>query len=192
MDEFDQFESYDADAAEARAKAGGRIPPGFHHAKLIGAKRITSAQKQTPGWELTFEVTAGPFKGSEVTDKIWVTDNQMMRDNLAHFGKRLGLLVKTKDGKGLAKVEGKQDLSDCLDAKCIIEVTYEPDQNDPSKKWVRIPMFGVHYHDDKDALAKVGKPVPEKSAAPAGNKAATAEPSANGKAKPKGVNKGEL
>jgi hypothetical protein len=42
-------------------------------------------------------------------------------------------------------------------------------------------------------MAKVGKPVEQKgTAAAAGGKAATAEPSDNGKAKPKGVNKGEL
>lgn len=158
-DEFSGYaDGYDAGAMEARMKSGGQIPPGRYHAKLDGAKRTESKAKNTPGWELTFTVTDGPFAGTEVTDTIWITDNSRSRDRLALFGHRLGLLKRTPDGKGLVRVEGKKDLMDCLDTQVVIEVIHEPDQKDPNKHWVRLAFCGIYDPKDPDAMkgAKAG------------------------------------
>src|SRR5262245_60438787 len=118
-DEFsDLATGYDVGAMEKRMEAGGLIPPGKYPAKLNGAKRTESKQKNTPGWELTFEITGGPFAGSEVHDTLYITDNPKSRDRIALFGHRLGLLKRTDDGKGLVKAEGKTDFMDCLDTPC--------------------------------------------------------------------------
>jgi hypothetical protein len=143
MDEFEQFENYDPKAAEARMKAGGQIPPGKYPAKLVGAARTESKQKQTPGWELTFEVTGkGPFAGSTVTDTIYITENQKSKDRLVLFGHRLGVLEKKKDGSGYVKAEGKTDFADALDTACVIEVMHEADRNDPTSTGCGWPSAG--------------------------------------------------
>jgi hypothetical protein len=178
-DEFSGFaQGYDVGAMEKRMESGGLIPPGKYRARLDGAKRTESKQKQTPGWELTFTVQDGPFKGSEVTDTLYITDNSKSKDRIALFGHRLGLLERK--GNGLGKVEGKKDFLDCLDTEVVIEVIHEPDQKDPNKKWVRLAFGGIY--DPKDPKAKepaktgtapaAAKPTDKPAAAPAEGKPA--------------------
>lgn len=191
MDEFEQFESYDAGAAEARMKAGGQIPPGRYPAQLLGAKRTESKAKQTPGWELTFLVTDGPFKGTEVTDTLYVTENTRSKDRLVLFGHRLGLLEKKPDGSGYVRAKDKTDLTDCLDAKVVIEVIHEPDQKDPNKKWTRLAFQGVFLPNDpelKKPAKSSGPTLPGTTAATA-SAAKPAEAEAGGRKK---VQRGDL
>lgn len=182
-DEFEQFESYDAKAAEERMKHNGMIPPGKYAATLNGAKRTESKQKQTPGWELTFLISGGAFAGSEVTDTIYVTDNAKSKDRLVIFGHRLGLLDKKKDGSGYVKAEGKTDFTDCLDTPCVIEVIHEPDQKDPNKKWVRLAFGGIWKPDDPEAKKPAAASGKKEEAKASGAPAATTAASDNGKKK---------
>jgi hypothetical protein len=191
--EFDQFEDYDAKAAEARMKAGGMLPAGKYPAKLIGAARTESKQKQTPGWELSFEVTGnGPFSGTPVTDTIYVTENSKAKDRLVIFAHRLGVLEKKKDGSGYVKVEGKQDFTDVLDTPCVIEVIHEPDQKDPNKKWLRLAFGGVYQPGDPEAKGVGdGKAAPPKNLPPGKTTGAAAVEGKKAEEKKK-VQRGEL
>jgi hypothetical protein len=170
-DILDQIGGEDVNADDVEKQMAGPIKPGFYKARLNGAKGYESPQKGTRAHELTFLVVGGPFDGKEVTDKLWIpsaekvnsTDDKDVksvgttRARIAKFGTVLGLFVK--DGKGkLVKADPKKsDFIDVLDAECIIEVTLEPDQNNPDKKWPRIAFNGIYRKDDKEAAAKVGK-----------------------------------
>ncbi len=190
-DEFGQFETYDANGAEERMKFGGLLPPGKYPAILIGAKRGTSKEKETPFWDLTFSITGGAFKGSEVNDKIYITDNSKSKDRLVIFGHRLGLLKKKEDGSGYVKVEGKTDLTDCIDTVCVIETILEPDQKDPNKKWVRLAFGGVFTPDDPAGKEK-GEKKSEPAKAASGDKPAGETVGAGAGGGRKRVARGEL
>lgn len=144
-DEFSEFaEGYDSKAMEERMKSGGNVPEGKYEATLAGAQRTESKQKGTPGWELVFTISAGPFKGSEIRDTLFITDNSKSKDRLALFGHRLGLLERTgPEGKALTKVKGKTNFQDVLDTPCVIEVIHEPDQHNAAKKWPRLAFGGI-------------------------------------------------
>ena len=161
----ERFGGQDVAELEARAASGGMTPPGFYRAKLTGAKSITSNAKGTPGHELTFQITDGPFKGSEVTDTLWDTDNRRSQDRISLFCLRLGVLKRSADGKKIVAVDGVQDFMDVLDKPCIIETTVEEYERDNGSKGhsVRLAFSGCYYPDDKEAIAKIGKPVGEKS-----------------------------
>lgn len=150
-----------ADGVEERMNSGGKIPPGFHLAKLNGARDVTD--KGTPHYELTFLITAGPAEGSEHTEKVFKqskkTDDakamRSCRDRVKMFGHRLGVLTKSEDGKTYLPVKGKERFEDVLDAPCIIEITHEADKEDKEKTWARLAWNGVHKPDDPEALAAV-------------------------------------
>jgi len=160
------------DDVEKRIAASGPIKPGFYRARLNGAKGY-EAGTGSKAHELTFLIVGGSYDGREVTDKIWLpkagdleaTDDKTvkkvgnLRARLAKAGLCLGLV--TKDPKGrLVRVEGKTDFVDVLDTECIVEVTMEPDQQNPDKKWPRIAFNGFFSKDDKEAAAKIGKGKP--------------------------------
>jgi len=176
VDDFlDQIggEGQAADDIDKKLASSGPITPGFYRATLDGAKMFESANTGSKAHELTFKIKGGPFDGREVTDKIWLpkaedleaTDDKTvkkvgnLRARLAKAGLCLGLV--TKDPKGrLVRVEGKTDFVDVLDTECIVEVTMEPDQQNPDKKWPRIAFNGFFSKDDKEAAAKIGKGKP--------------------------------
>jgi hypothetical protein len=153
------LENKKADQVEAMMAAGGKVPPGFYHATLHGAKEITSNAKGTPGCELTFEVSGGIFKGCHVTDTLWKTDAERTQDRIILFGLRLGVLARDPKTQKVVPVEGKQDFMDVLDTKCIIEVVEETYKRDDSSvgSSSRIAFGGIYYPDDKKAAEKVGK-----------------------------------
>jgi hypothetical protein len=103
-------------------------PPGKYPAMLSGWTE-TSSQSGNTGEELTFTITAGQQKGSEVKDTLWhrgKDDNstKMMQSRAAMFGSRLGLLVAGLGGK-LTKATGKTGLKSCLGVACVIDVINE-------------------------------------------------------------------
>lgn len=197
----DRYANIDPEALETRMAAGGMLPEGFYKAKLNGAKQTTSKQKSTPGWELTFTVTEGPFAGTEVTDTLYDTEHAKSQDRLCLFSLRLGVLKRGgKDNKQIVAVEGKTDFLDVLDTPCVIEVMHEEYKREKDGgigHSVRLAFGGCYYATDKDALAKVGKPVEAKAAAGAGaksgeTKAASTEPSKNGTPAKKKVDTSQL
>lgn len=170
-DEFSGFANTSPDDIERRAAAGGTIPAGWYHAKLTGAKRVTSREKSTPGWEMTFTITNGLYEGREVSDTLWISDAN--KDRIGIFGKRLGLLVPSADGKGLVKAEGKRDFVDVLDTPCVIEVNHQADRNDPAKKYARVAYTGVYPPTHADAVAGLAG---KKGGAKSGTGAAASPP----------------
>lgn len=177
----DLGDDLDAQGVDERMASGGQIPPGFYACKLNGAVNKVSKTNGTPGYELTFLVTSGPFEGTEVTDTLWRTDKQSSKDRVKLFAHRLGLLNKSADGKSYVPVEGKAEFVDVLDVTCVVEIIHEPDQNNPNKHWPRFAWAGVYKPDDPEAIAALanGGKRPEKSkdgkatpAPAAGNKSA--------------------
>jgi hypothetical protein len=169
-----------ADHIEAMMANDGRVPPGFYRAKLDGAKEITSNSKGTPGCELTFRITGGQFNDCTVSDTLWKTDSERLRDRIILFGLRLGVLARDPKSGKVVEVEGKTDFMDVLDTECIIEViedTYEKDGK--QLKTARIAFGGCYAKDDKKAIEKIGKP----AAAAAKPASSTTTPSTAAKAK---------
>jgi hypothetical protein len=163
----ERFAGQSADMIETRAAAGGMVPPGFYRAKLNGAKTVTSKEKMTPGFELTFQIVGGPFNDMEVTETLWDTDHARSQDRLALFGLRLGVLKRGgKEGKEIVAVDGKKDFLDVLDTPCIIEIYHDEFKKADGSIFAssKLTYGGCHYIDDKDAAAKVGKPVEAKKA----------------------------
>lgn len=203
MSVLDEIGDNSADGVEERTRSGGILPEGLYHARLNGAKEIESKAKGTPGYELTFVVTAGPFSGAEVTDTLWRTDHQRSKDRIKLFAHRLGLLKKSADGKTYVPAEGKSAFLDVLDTPTVIEVAHEQDQHDPNKKWVRLAYCGVHDPADaevKKLLAAGGKRPAKKDdgKAAAGSGGKPADKPANGAAgqgaggEKRKIGKGEL
>ncbi len=195
----ERYAGVDPEALETRVASSGVLPEGFYKAKLNGAKQTTSKQKGTPGWELTFVVVGGPFDGVEVTDTLYDTEHQRSQDRLCLFSLRLGVLKRGgKDNKQILPVEGKTDFLDVLDTPCIIEVQHEEytrEKDGAKGHSVRLAFGGCYYATDKDALAKVGKPVGEtKAASPAKDdaKKPNTEPSKNGAPAKKKVDTSQL
>jgi uncharacterized protein YbbC (DUF1343 family) len=160
-----EIEGVTADHIEAMMANDGRVPPGFYRAKLDGAKEITSNQKGTPGCELTFKIVGGQFNDCTVSDTLWKTDSDRLRDRIILFGLRLGVLARDPKSGKVIEVEGKTDFMDVLDTECIIEVIEDEYEKDGKKnKTARIAFGGCYAKDDKKAIEKIGKPVAAKPA----------------------------
>lgn len=177
----ERFAGKDVAELETRAASGGLTPPGFYKAKLIGAKNVT-AKSGNSGYELTFSIIDGPFKGGEVTETLWDTEHSRSQDRINLFCLRLGVLNRSPDGKKIIAVEGKQDFMDVLDTPCIIEThieEYEREKGGTGHS-VRLTYAGCHYPDDKEALGKIGKSVEAKGGAKSGTVAAAKSDPAKG------------
>lgn len=171
----------DADATE-RNVTSPYPEEGIHHAVLNGHREVT-ANSGSRGRELVFVILAGPSKGKEVKETLWLSnpDDDAVRatkkaDRGRLFAHRLGLLKKTKrkvvvNGKEVEKsvyepVEGKTDFLHCIGAEVFIEVELEDDtyQNKEGKtvktKRARLSYEGLIPADDKRV-----KDVPRGSAA---------------------------
>lgn len=149
-----------ADQVEAQMAAGGNVPPGVYRAHLETAKEVISKEKGTPGFELKFQIEGGMFNGCSVTDTLWKTDNERLRNRIVLFGLRLGILTRDPKTQEVTPVEGKVDFTDAIDTKCIVEVVEETFKRDDGSqgKNARIAYGGVYYTDDKKAAEKIGKP----------------------------------
>lgn len=118
----------DPENAESQMKNGGLVPEGKHYARLDGVREV-EANSGSRGRELTFTVLAGPGKGGEVRETLWLnTDKDKSKIRQLIFGHRLGLLKKAPgpNGKSVYQgVEGKHDFTDCLGAECVLDVKHE-------------------------------------------------------------------
>lgn len=188
-----------ADGVDERVGSGGGLPVGFYRAKLDGATNGESKTNSTPYYELTFLVTAGPFAGATITEKLYkqgkdAAATAKCRDRIKAFAHRLGLITKSQDGKTYLPVEGKETFGDVLDTECVIEVKHEPDREQPGKHWPRLEWGGVFTPNDPIATAALanggrrpatpnpfgaGQEKGRRAAAPAGPKPNPA-PAANG------------
>lgn len=180
----ERYSDVDPSLLEERMKHDGNLPEGYYRAMLIGAKPKTAHSGST-GFELTFAVKDGPFTGYEVTDTLWDTDHKKSQDRICLFGLRLGVLKRSADGKKVLAVEGKSDFMDVLDTPCIIQTTLEEyESNGKHGTAVRLAFGGCYYADDKDAIAKIGKPVAtaasKASGGAGGSKAETKKDAATG------------
>lgn len=160
----------DADATE-RNVAHPYPEDGVHHAVLNGHREVT-ANSGSRGRELVFVILAGPSKGKEVKETLWLSnpDDDAAKaakkaDRGRLFAHRLGLLKKSKrkvtvNGKEVEKsvyepVEGKTDFLHCIGAEVFIEVELEDDTytNKDGKtvktKRARLSYEGLIPGDDK-------------------------------------------
>jgi hypothetical protein len=153
MSFFDENEldSCDYTKAEADAKSGGRVPPGKYHAVLDGAADVVSANGNA-GVELTFKIIAGPFAEKTVKTKIWRDGKDAAKNRAILFAVKCGLLKK--NGAKVAKVEGKTDFSDCLNAEVVIEASHRAWKSDDGSKsgvMVEVSYGGIWAMSDPEA-----------------------------------------
>lgn len=147
-----------ADGVEERVTSGGQLPPGFYRAKLDGARDSEVGSNNTPCYELTFLVTAGPFAGVSFTEKLFKAGKDAAatarcRDRVKLFAHRLGLIGKSADGKTYTPIAGKEGFGDVLDAECVVEIRHEADREDKTKMWARLAYAGVYLPTDPVAVA---------------------------------------
>ena len=55
------------------------LPPGQYTARIIDGQLISSRTHNTPGYELTFEVVEGEFRGRRIWHSIWLTEAALPR-----------------------------------------------------------------------------------------------------------------
>lgn len=144
--------------------ASGDLPPeGIHHAMLASVGPIPNADGR--GWKFTFEIVAGPGRGSMVEEVLWKPKGEnekkdaTMRNRILMFAHRLGLLKKVTGGDGkdmTVEVEGKHDFCDCLGATTFIELMHEEreyeDEKSKTKKKIKqakVTFGGLLGADDK-------------------------------------------
>ena len=141
--------------------------PGLHHAILNGCREVTSKQNQTRGRELTFRIIAGPAKGLEVKDTLWLSENEKARSRGLIFAHRLGLLKKvTVDGSSrYESVPGKEDFTHCDGAQVFVDITHEEyEKKDKTKGYAaKLSFEGIVSCGDKRTaeLPRVGEFVPD-------------------------------
>lgn len=127
----------DPNATEESMKSGGMVPEGKHHARLDGVREV-EANTGSKGRELTFLVLAGPGKGGEVRETLWLnSDKEKGKSRQLIFAHRLGLLTKAPgpNGKAIyAAVEGRKDFVDCIGSECVVDVKHEEYTRKDGKK----------------------------------------------------------
>jgi hypothetical protein len=65
---------------EEEGGGGGiRIPENDYAAKIVGAKKIRSSEKDTPGILIKCKVTSGKQKGKVLPDRLWITPKSLWR-----------------------------------------------------------------------------------------------------------------
>lgn len=182
------MEDVDLGAAESAIASGGLPPVGVHHAVLDGVREF-AANSGTKGRELTFKIIAGPGKGCEVEDAVFLPHDgqdeekkKTTKNKLAIAMHRLGLLKKVKGPDGKDKtvaVEGKSDFLDCIGTTCFIEVKHvmrkyqDKSGADQEIKEAKLTFEGILSPDDKKC-----KDVP-RGTAPAPSSRPAAKPADN-------------
>jgi len=152
------------EAVDAVAKSGGVLPPGKYHARLDGAKDVTSNQKGTPGTELHFTILAGPFAGQEVKMTLW--DTAGTQNRVVLFASRLGLLRVNPQTKKYERVPGRHTFQDVLGAQVVIETeNREYEKKGGGKGTVPDVTFGGIWSPDDKAVKDVPKAKPGAPAA---------------------------
>lgn len=161
-----------ADDTEREMNSGGLCPEGLHHAGLVGC-REDSAHNGSEFRELTFRVLAGPGKGMEVKESIFLpnesqTDEKKKKtqNRVIIYMHRLGLLKKV--GDHYEPIDGLTDFQDVVNrAECVIEVHHEDreytgkDGKTRKGKFAKLTFEGVLALDDKRCKAVArGKFVP--------------------------------
>jgi len=128
---------------------------GRYVATLSGAKDITSDKTGNRGTELSFSITGGKFNGVEVTVGLWNADPSAAADkqrlshaNIAKFMEAVGMIERR--GKDLVAVPGKERVTDCLGAVCVVEVVHESykTQAGAERKKAKIPFGGIWLPND--------------------------------------------
>lgn len=159
------------------AKTGNHPKPGVYHAAVASVKAVVSKKKQTPGYEIGFEILAGTIPGQEgttITETIWITQDNLKR--AIAYAMATGVLKPgTKaDETILLQTEGR-DL--VIEAE---EQTYDKDDGTKGKK-IAVKYSGFWPTDHKDVAT-----VPKNAAAikalhsQAGAKTAQASGNGNG------------
>ena len=169
------LDDYNPATVDAVAAAGGMIPVGKYHVRLDGSADRTAKTGLT-GTELVFTILTGAFAEREVKDTLWNGDSDAGKNRRVLFGHRLGLLAIDKATKKYVRVEGKTGFEDCLGAEVVIEVSHEPDQKDPAKKWVRL-AYAIYAVDDPKVKDVPKAKKAEKKAAPPKAKKGTVDTS---------------
>jgi hypothetical protein len=188
-DEID-LNNYDPESVQRAMESGGLLPPGYYFAVLDGANSVTSKSSDLEGQELTFRVTAGPYKDQQITDTLWKPDptKAAMVNRALLFQHRLGLIARDDSGKKFVRIEGKHSFADCLDTTVIISVKHETYPK-KDKKGVetgergtaaRLEFNGVHAIDDPKSIEKANQTIAEQSSGteppPAASTANTPKP----------------
>lgn len=117
------LDTVNANEVEESMKSGGIAAIGLHHAVLDGCREV-QANSGSQGYELRFKILAGPSKGCEVKESLWVSEKEKAKQRVLLFMHRLGLLTKIhKAGQDhYAPVAGKSELSQCIGKEVVIDV----------------------------------------------------------------------
>lgn len=64
---------------ETGGGGGPRYKEGTYHVKVAAAKPVTSAEKGTPGLEITFVILEGKYRKKKMKDTLWATPKAYSR-----------------------------------------------------------------------------------------------------------------
>lgn len=137
------------DLTKEGAESGSRLPPGWYRAEVYD---LTEDPKMEGVLDFTFRVTAGPFTGQHISDKLFSPDMaadekkaKATRSRIALFATRLGVIPDTSWGKEVAV-----NWPDAVGRECwikVIERTYTGKDGQPAKT-SSLAFDGVYALDD--------------------------------------------
>ncbi len=137
---------------EDSMKGNGLPAIGLHHAVLDGVREVT-ANSGSQGFELRFKILAGPSKGLELKETLWISDKEKGKNRVLLFMHRLGMLSKVaKNGQEhYVPVAGKSELHQCIGAEVVIDVGEHETREHNGKKYTdaRLSFEGVLLVSDK-------------------------------------------
>lgn len=101
------------DFSKEEAGGGGnriKVKDGWHFVKILSAKTTVSAQKSTPGLQVTFKFLDGKYKGKKIEDTLWLSPKAMSRFRtlLAAVGKTVKATSKLKMSAVIAALKGQE------------------------------------------------------------------------------------
>lgn len=170
-------------AEDAQTLESGTVRiPGWYRAVL---QEITE-EEEKGYWDIQYRVTAGPWAGSTIHDKLWKPENAADTEKAEGSRKRIKLVLKRLgvwDGQPTAR---EFDLAECIDRECWLKLgerSYKGKDGAMAKS-VDVEWAGIYPLDDERVPAEVRNPGSPGGVAKAGRKTATAaRPEAsNGKA----------
>ena len=152
---FDLDLSFAPDDAQA-LEAGNVRQPGWYRAIV----HDVTEEHDKGFWELHYRVTAGPWAGSTIKDKLWKPENAADTAKAETSTKRIKLVLKRLGVWDGVPGQRKISLADAIGKECWLKLgerTYKGQDGQPAKS-VDVEWAGIYPIDDERVPPEVRNP----------------------------------
>lgn len=130
--------------------------PGWFQA----AVHDVSEEDEKGFWEIHYRVTAGPFRGSTIKDRLWKPEHAADTEKAASAEKRIKLVLKRLGVLNETFGRKRISLADCIGKECwlkLSERSYKTSDGRPATA-VNVEWAGIYPLDDERVPAEVRNP----------------------------------